>query len=78
LEEEIYKEQPLGFVAQGESSGLVCCLRKSLYSLKQSPKAWFGKFNSVVQQFGMTHSEADHSLFLLSLKSCVYLSNGIC
>jgi len=63
LEEEIYMEQPQGFVAQGESSGLICRLRKSLYSLKQSPRAWFGEFNSVVQQFGMTQSEADHSVF---------------
>jgi len=34
LEEEIYMEQPPGLVAQGESSGLVCRLCKSLYDLK--------------------------------------------
>ena len=39
LQEEIYMEQPLRFVAQGESSGMVCHLRKSLYGLKQSPRA---------------------------------------
>ena len=31
-------EQPLGFVAQGES-GLVCKSRRSLYGMKQSPRA---------------------------------------
>ena len=38
LAEEVYMEQHLGFVAQGESS-LVCSLRCSLYGLKQSPRA---------------------------------------
>ncbi|RVW17843.1 Retrovirus-related Pol polyprotein from transposon RE2 [Vitis vinifera] len=52
LAEEVYMEQPPGFVAQGES-GLVCRLRRSLYGLKQSPRAWFGRFSSVVQEFGM-------------------------
>ncbi|RDY13777.1 hypothetical protein CR513_01261, partial [Mucuna pruriens] len=60
LDEEIYMEQPPGFVVQGES-GLVCKLRRSLYGLKQSPRAWFGKFSQVVQNFRMTRSEANHS-----------------
>jgi len=34
LQEEIYMKQLPGFVAQGESSGIVCRLRKSLYGLK--------------------------------------------
>ena len=38
LANEVYMEQPPGFVAQGEYS-LVCKLRCSLYSLKQSPRA---------------------------------------
>ena len=62
LAEEVYMEQPPGFVAQGES-GLVCRLRCSLYGLKQSPRAWFGRFISMVQEFGMTRSTSDHSVF---------------
>nr|KYP72342.1 Retrovirus-related Pol polyprotein from transposon TNT 1-94 [Cajanus cajan] len=74
LLEKIYVEQPPGFVAQGESSDLVCRLRKSLYGLKQSPRAWFGRFSTVVQQFGMTRSEADHSVFYRhSTVGCIYL-----
>ena len=38
LADEVYMEQPPSFVAQGES-GLVCKLRRSLYGLKQSPRA---------------------------------------
>jgi len=48
LEEEIYIAQPPGFVAQEESFGLVCRHSKSLYGLKQFPRAWFEKFSSVV------------------------------
>ena len=55
-------EQPPDFVAQGEF-GLVCKLRRSLYGLKQSPRAWFSRFSSVVQEFGMIQSTTDHSIF---------------
>ena len=74
LLEEVYMEQPSGFVAQGES-GLVCKLHRSLYGLKQSPWAWFGHFSSVVQKFGMLRSEADHSIFYHhnSSSQCIYL-----
>ena len=55
-------EQPLGFVAQRRSN-MVCRLRKSLYSLKQSPCAWFGRFNDVVIEFGLRRCGVDHSAF---------------
>ena len=62
LQEEVYMEQPPGFVAQGESDK-VCRLRKSLYGLKQSPCAWFGKFSQALECFGMKKSTSDHSVF---------------
>ena len=74
LIEEVYMKQPSGFVAQGESS-LVYKLRRSLYGLKQSPQAWFSRFNSVVQEFGMIRSTADHSVFYhhIYIGQCIYL-----
>ena len=74
LAEEVYMEQPPGFIAQGES-GLVCRLRRSLYGLKQSPQAWFGRFSSVVQEFGMIRSIAYHLVFYHhnSSRQCIYL-----
>eukprot|EP00253_Pinus_taeda_P028006 PITA_28006 len=42
LEEEIYMEQPEGFIEKGKE-GLVCRLKKSLYGLKQEPQQWKNK-----------------------------------
>ena len=65
-------EQPPGFVAQGEIRK-VCCLRKYLYGLKQSPRAWFGKFSQVVETFGMQKSKFDHSVFYKNSNSGIIL-----
>ena len=72
LQEEIYMEQPPGFVAQGEI-GKVCRLRKSLYDLKQSPCAWFGKFSQAVETFGMQKSTSDHFIFYKNSSSGIIL-----
>ena len=65
-------EQPLGFVAQGEI-GKVSCLRKILYGLKQSPRAWFDKFNQAVETFGMWKSKSDHYVFYKNSSSSIIL-----
>jgi len=44
--------QPLGYEVQGESDK-VCKLEKSIYDLKQSPRAWFDKFSIVVARYGL-------------------------
>ena len=53
----------------------MCRLRRSLYGLKQSPRAWFCRFSSVVQEFGMLRNTTDHSVFYHhnSLEQCIYL-----
>ena len=42
----------------------VCKLKKSLYGLKQSPRAWFGRFTKSMRSFGYHQSNSDHTLFL--------------
>jgi len=46
LEEEIYISQPEGCVVPRQESK-ECKLWKSLYSLKQGPKQWYEKFDSI-------------------------------
>lgn len=36
-----------------------------MYGLKQSPRAWFGKFLEVVLKLGLRRCQTDHSVFYL-------------
>ena len=51
LEEEIYMDQPKGFVEPGQESK-VCKLTKSLYGSKQALKQWHEKFDSCMIENG--------------------------
>ena len=72
LAEEVYMEQPPGFVAQ-EEIGRVCSLRKSLYGLKQSLPTWFGKFSEVIEKFGMQKSKSYHFVFCRNSQASIIL-----
>jgi hypothetical protein len=62
LEEEVYMDAPPRF---GEKFGTkVCKLKKSLYGLKQSPRAWLEKFTRFVKSQGYTQGQGDHTMFI--------------
>lgn len=48
LEEEVYMEQPPGFNVSGVFLLVYQQLGHSLYGLKQSTCAWFGRFSNVL------------------------------
>ncbi|KAL0456021.1 UNVERIFIED_CONTAM: Retrovirus-related Pol polyprotein from transposon TNT 1-94 [Sesamum latifolium] len=64
LEEEIYMNQPEGFVAHGNERK-VCKLVKSLYGLKQAPKQWHEKFDKTILAFGFIVNENDKCIYSL-------------
>ena len=66
LDEEIYMEQPEGFIVPGQENK-VCRLVKSLYGLKQATKQWHEKFDSVMMTNGFKINECD---------KCVYVKNA--
>lgn len=66
-------QQPPRFVAKGESQK-VCKLQKSIYSLKQSPKAWFEKSSPTLLDFGFIRCVTDYLVFVKKTsKGCVLL-----
>jgi hypothetical protein len=52
LKEIVYMRQPPGFISQGQEN-LVCKLHKSLYGLKQSPRAWYERIDTELRKIGM-------------------------
>ena len=63
LEEEIYMEQPEGFIDKGNDQ-LVCKLKKSLYGLKQAPRQWYRKFDSFMTDHGYSRTTSGHCVFV--------------
>jgi len=63
LEEDVYMEQPEGFVEPGKE-GLVCRLKKAIYGLKQSPRAWYHHFESFLLTLGFRRIKSDHGVFI--------------
>ena len=67
LEEQVFMKKPPGYVAQGESSK-VCFLRRAIYRLKQSPRAWLAKFSGLLSTFGFTSCAANPTVLTKKTK----------
>eukprot|EP00253_Pinus_taeda_P008239 PITA_08239 len=61
LHEEIYMEQPIGFI-QIDSS-LVCRIKNSLYGLKQAPRAWYAKMDSFLSESSFSRCHSDNTVY---------------
>ncbi|KAJ4767348.1 polyprotein [Rhynchospora pubera] len=67
LLETVYMRQPPGFV-NPQLPSHVCLLKKAIYGLKQSPRAWFQTLSASLLQMGFHSSKFDPSLFILNNK----------
>ncbi|KAJ9557208.1 hypothetical protein OSB04_011822 [Centaurea solstitialis] len=79
LNEEIYMEQPEGFVMHRQENK-VCRLVKSLYGLKQAPKQWHERFDTTVTSFGFIHNGGDRCIYSKCTKEstvviCLYVDD---
>jgi hypothetical protein len=64
LEENVHYQQPPGSADHGAPDH-VCRLQKSLYVLKQAPRAWYQCFATFIRQLGFIASTSNTSLFVL-------------
>ena len=54
-------EQPPRYVQ--DNSSLLCLLKKSLYSLKQAPRAWYAKMDSFLLDTGFSRCHSDPNVY---------------
>ena len=68
LEDEVYMHPPPG-LEHLVKPGNVLRLKKAIYGLKQSPRAWYNKLSTTLNGRGFKKSELDHTLFTLTTPS---------
>ena len=63
LEEEVYIEQLEGFV-DANNKNMVCRLHKSLYGVKQAPRAWYERLHNYLLKIGFERTDDNINLYL--------------
>ena len=63
LEEEIYMEQPEGFITPGQESK-VYLLKKAIYGLKQALHAWNLQFHGVLVELSFMHMYSNAGIYV--------------
>ncbi|KAL7284900.1 hypothetical protein ACG7TL_002214 [Trametes sanguinea] len=63
LEEEIYMEQPEGWVVRGKEN-YVCLLKKAIYGLKQASRQWNLKIHKSLLDLGFTRTYSDAGVYV--------------
>jgi hypothetical protein len=67
LEEKVFMSITLRF-QEGTDKHKACKLKKYLYDLKQSPRAWFEHFGKAIRCHGYHQSQTDHTMFYKHLR----------
>ena len=67
LEEEVYIEQPKGFV-DANNKHMVCRLHKALYGLNQAPIEWYERIHNYLVEIGFERTDDKNNLYLKTKK----------
>src|SRR6266704_1418760 len=70
LEEELYMDQPQGFIIKGQE-GKVYCLKKALYGLKQASLAWNKEANQSLKSLGFACLISDAGIYVIRLNGTI-------
>nr|GFB52353.1 retrotransposon protein, putative, Ty1-copia subclass [Tanacetum cinerariifolium] len=63
LNEEVYMEQPEGFVSP-KYPNRVCKLKRSIYRLKQASRQWNKRFDDEIKKFGFTQNRDEPCVYI--------------
>ena len=77
LKEDIYVQQPTGFVKK-EEEDKVYKLKKALYGLKQTPRAWYNKIEAYFVGDVFDRCLCEHTLFTKSKEGGKILIDSLC
>ncbi|GJZ35202.1 retrotransposon protein, putative, ty1-copia subclass [Tanacetum coccineum] len=70
LNEEVYMEQPEGFV-NPKYPNRVCKLKRSIYGLKQESRQWNKRFDNEIKKFGFSQNVDEPCVYLKASRSNV-------
>ena len=77
LQEEVYVEQPKGFVDPHRPDD-VYKLKRALYGLKQAPRAWYDRLTAYLTEHGFKRAFVDTTLFIRKDKNSFFCSSNLC
>lgn len=88
IKEEVFVQQPERYIALG-NEGKVYKLKKTLYGLRQAPRAWYSRIDAHFLHHGFVRSDSENTLYIkrdreggdmlivcLYVDNMVYLSNS--
>ena len=76
LDEEIYMEQPEGFIDPHRPS-MVYRLHKAIYGLKQAARVWNDKINSTLVEMGFERLTSDYGIYVFKQGESKFISNKL-